>query len=171
MARRISFSSFIPLLLIMIGNMHTSMHTSKAKVDIAIIGAGPGGLAAALAVKNRLSSATNNATVAVYERDQLEVKGASVTISPSGWENIRRVDPELEERIRRTGVQVTSVDIRNFVTEKKKGLSLPLFLGFNFGNILMRVRTGIIGVINLIRVGLGWKKLPAPVIPCGMMFE
>ena len=163
MERRVLFSSFIPLLLLLLGNMHTSvgLGISKAKVDIAIIGGGPGGLAAALAVKNRLPSA-KKANICIFERDNLKGKGASVAISKSGWENIRGVDHMLEDRIRKTGVPVTSVDIRNFVTEK--GLSLPLVIGLGFVNMFMRIRTGIIRIINIIRVFLGMKKLAPPVI-------
>ena len=84
-------------------------------VDIAIIGGGPGGLAAALALER---SSPVGTTIRVFEKDEFEPLGASIGISKSGWKALRDVDPELfatlEPRIRSTGVPVTRAAIFGF---------------------------------------------------------
>ena len=84
-------------------------------VDIAIIGGGPGGLAAALALERNCPVGT---TIRVFERDNFEPKGASIAISKGGWKDLRNVVPELfatlEPRIRSTGVSITSITISGF---------------------------------------------------------
>ena len=84
-------------------------------VDVAIVGGGPGGLAAALALTRSCPVGT---TIRVFEKDSFEPKGASISISKSGWQALRDVDPDLcatlEPRIRSTGVPTTRVAFEGF---------------------------------------------------------
>jgi 2-polyprenyl-6-methoxyphenol hydroxylase-like FAD-dependent oxidoreductase len=75
-------------------------------VDCAIIGGGPAGLAASIAI----SKAAPSASIAIYERDNFQPKGASITISADGWESIKKMDPILVNKLKKTRVAVTSLE-------------------------------------------------------------
>lgn len=72
-------------------------------VDIAIIGGGPCGLATALAL--RRVSCLRDASIAVFERDHLEPKGAAIVMQPMGIDALdaidRRLVPEMRHRAAR----------------------------------------------------------------------
>jgi len=85
-------------------------------VDCAIIGGGPAGLAAAIAV----AKASPASTIAVFERDSFRPKGATIQISKPGWRSLRELDAlgkgdgagSLVQKLKGTGVPVTSLEIK-----------------------------------------------------------
>lgn len=95
----------------------TPMHRPNGEdeprcVDCAIIGGGPAGLAASIAV----SKSSPSSTVAVFERDSFEPKGASIQISKPGWESLEELDGDgaLVKELRKTSVPVKSVSIKSW---------------------------------------------------------
>jgi len=96
-----------------------SASSTVATVDVSIVGGGPCGLAAALAVQRNAPSGT---TVAVLERDNLEPKGASIVISKDGRQALQDIDPELKNVIEQTSVPVTSVDRQDFNGKSETGV-------------------------------------------------
>ena len=79
-------------------------------VDCAIVGAGPAGLSASIAI----SKSAPSASIAVYERDSFQPKGASVSIFPTGWISLEELDPVLVTRMKKTGTPVTDVEIKQW---------------------------------------------------------
>ena len=94
-------------------------------MDCAIIGAGPAGLATAIA----LSKALTSPSIALFERDDFQPKGARIQISKSGWESVKNLDGKkivgagndvdgndrggsLVKKLEKTGVPVTGAEIR-----------------------------------------------------------
>ncbi len=59
-----------------------------ALVDCAIVGGGPAGLATAIA----LTKASPSSSIAVFERDNFQPKGASIQISKPGWSSLKELD-------------------------------------------------------------------------------
>jgi 2-polyprenyl-6-methoxyphenol hydroxylase-like FAD-dependent oxidoreductase len=76
--------------------------------DCVIIGAGPAGLATAIAI----SKSSPSSSIAVFERDGFQPKGASIQISKAGWESIENLDSSLVNKLKKTGVPVTSVEFK-----------------------------------------------------------
>ena len=71
-------------------------------VDVAIVGAGPCGLATAIA----LAKAPCKPTIKVYEKDNFLPKGASIRISTTGWRALRAIDRNLYMDVRSTATNV-----------------------------------------------------------------
>lgn len=82
-------------------------------VDCAIIGGGPAGLATAIAI----SKSSPLSSIAIFEKDQFQPKGASIQISPTGWESIKLLDSSLVEKLKQTSVPVTAVEVKPFNNE------------------------------------------------------
>jgi 2-polyprenyl-6-methoxyphenol hydroxylase-like FAD-dependent oxidoreductase len=76
--------------------------------DCAIIGAGPAGLATAIAI----SKSSPSSSIAIFDRDGFQPKGASIQISKPGWESIENLDSSLVNKLKKTGVPVTSVEFK-----------------------------------------------------------
>jgi len=82
-------------------------------IDCAIIGGGPAGLASAIAIMDSSPSSS----VAIFERDNFQPKGASIQISKPGWESIAALDNNdrlLTKKMEETAVPITSVDIKSW---------------------------------------------------------
>jgi len=82
-------------------------------IDCAIVGGGPAGLAAAIAV----SDASPSSSIVVFERDVFQPKGASIQISKSGWKSIAALDDGdklLTKKLEETAVPVISVEIKSW---------------------------------------------------------
>jgi 2-polyprenyl-6-methoxyphenol hydroxylase-like FAD-dependent oxidoreductase len=77
-------------------------------VDCAIIGGGPAGLTASIAI----SKAAPSASIAIYERDNFQPKGATIIISDDGWESIKEMDPILVNKLKKTRVAITSLETK-----------------------------------------------------------
>jgi 2-polyprenyl-6-methoxyphenol hydroxylase-like FAD-dependent oxidoreductase len=126
-------------------------------VDLAVIGGGPGGLAAALAV---IRNSPPQHSIVVFERDSFEAKGAGVAISATGWEALKEIDQLVEERIRATGVPVTAATFESFDTpttsrDKKSGLAALALLVRNVAKQIAR-RVSIF--VDIVLVFLRIKK-------------
>lgn len=80
------------------------------RVDIAVVGGGPCGLATALAISK--ARCLQGSTVEVFESDAFGPKGASIQISKPGWAALAAIDAEAAARIRTNGAPVTSVSLR-----------------------------------------------------------
>ena len=87
--------------------------------DCAIIGAGPAGLATAIVI----STSSPSSSIAVFERDGFQPKGASIQISKSGWESIENLnlDPSLMNELKKTGVPVTSIEFKPIDVTQSNG--------------------------------------------------
>jgi 2-polyprenyl-6-methoxyphenol hydroxylase-like FAD-dependent oxidoreductase len=85
--------------------------------DCAIIGAGPAGLATAIAI----SKSSPLSSIAIFERDGFQPKGASIQISKSGWESIENLDPSLMNELKKTGVPVTSIEFKPIDVTQSNG--------------------------------------------------
>jgi 2-polyprenyl-6-methoxyphenol hydroxylase-like FAD-dependent oxidoreductase len=51
-------------------------------------------------------------SIAIFDRDGFQPKGASVQISKTGWKSIENLDPSLVKKLKKTGVPVTSVEFK-----------------------------------------------------------
>ena len=58
------------------------------------------------------SISSPSSSVAVFERDGFQPKGASIQISKTGWGSIENLDPSLVDKLKKTGVPVTSVEFK-----------------------------------------------------------
>ena len=80
------------------------------RIDIAIIGGGPCGLATALAL--RQEPCLRDASIAIFERDYLEPKGAAIILKPLGVNALNAIDRRLVRDMRRNMVhRFDSVDL------------------------------------------------------------
>lgn len=81
-------------------------------IDCAIVGGGPAGLAAAIA----LTKASPSSSIAIFEKDSFQPKGASIQISKAGWKSVQELDDDnvngLVSALRNTGVPVTGVELK-----------------------------------------------------------
>ena len=85
-------------------------------IDCAIIGGGPGGLATAIAI----SKSSPSSSIAIFERDGFQPKGASIQISSSGWKSLANLDSSVVPKLEDTGVPVTAVDLRSWTNVKEE---------------------------------------------------
>jgi len=82
-------------------------------IDCAIVGGGPAGLATAIAI----SDSSPSSSIAIFERDEFQPKGASIQISKSGWKSIAALDDGdklLVTKLEETAVPITSVDFKSW---------------------------------------------------------
>mmetsp|Transcript_24372 Transcript_24372/g.36158 ORF Transcript_24372/g.36158 Transcript_24372/m.36158 type:complete len:467 (+) Transcript_24372:123-1523(+) len=78
-------------------------------VDCAIIGGGPAGLAAAIAI----SQSSPQTSIAIYEQDEFQPRGASIRISKRGWEAIQQLKaPALKKKLKKTSVPIRAVETK-----------------------------------------------------------
>ncbi|GAQ92475.1 zeaxanthin epoxidase [Klebsormidium nitens] len=77
------------------GRARVSMSSAVEKVDVAIIGGGPGGLATAKGI----TRACPELKVRVFERAKLRPRGASVFVMPNGMHALEALDPETHARV------------------------------------------------------------------------
>jgi 2-polyprenyl-6-methoxyphenol hydroxylase-like FAD-dependent oxidoreductase len=98
-------------------------------IDCAIVGGGPAGLATAIAISNSSPSSS----IAIFERDGFQPKGASIQISKSGWKSIAELDSiggrggssnsdggSLKTKLEETGVEVTAVELKSWTKKKEE---------------------------------------------------
>ena len=100
-------------------------------LDVAIIGGGPTGLACALALLNTVESKTKTAaacssseritrstkvapSIAVFEADTFQPKGASIVISKPGWNALKAIDKITYTAAKADGVGVSSIYFEDF---------------------------------------------------------
>ena len=83
-------------------------------VDCAIVGGGPAGLATAIA----LTKASPSSSIAIFEKDVFQPKGASIQISKAGWKSLQELDDDndngLVSALENTGVPVTGVELKSW---------------------------------------------------------
>ena len=82
-------------------------------IDCAIVGGGPAGLATAIAISN----ASPSSSIAIFERDGFQPKGASIQISKSGWKSVAELDSSggdesLKTKLEETAVPITTMEIK-----------------------------------------------------------
>jgi len=117
-------------------------------VDCAIIGGGPAGLSAALTI----SKSAPSKTIAIFERDSFQPKGASIAISKSGWKSIKEMDPMLVKQIKKTSAPVNSVEIKPWHTEdtEKKSKRERIFkVGLTIISFFLRLFKGAVNYTHL----------------------
>ena len=118
-------------------------------VDCAIIGGGPAGLAASIAV----AKAAPSRTIAIYERDSFQPKGASIAISAAGWNSIKQMDLVLVKEIKKTSSPVTSVEIKAWhgdETKNEKGKRQIIFkIGLRVAVSVLRFFKGAVNYTHL----------------------
>ena len=72
--------------------IHAAISTNNPEVlDVAIVGGGPTGLACALALLRASSSTGRRTSMAVFEADNFQPKGASIVISKPGWKALKAI--------------------------------------------------------------------------------
>lgn len=96
----------------------------QESIDCAIVGGGPGGLATAIAISN----ASPSSSIAIFERDGFQPKGASIMISKSGWKSIAELDSSggdesLETKLEETAVPITSLEIKSWTKGEEEIVS------------------------------------------------
>ncbi len=106
-----------------------------AKLDsIAIIGGGIGGLAAAVALRNR------GFDVQVYERAQaLRPAGAGLILSPNGLNSLAAIEPKIVEALKRAGSEVHRLTMKRSTGETL--LSVPMTtVAQQFGEPMLHIK-------------------------------
>ena len=88
----------------------TDDSTSTTSIDCAIIGGGPASFVTAIAI----SKASPSSSIAIFEKDAFQPKGASIQISNSGWKSIKELDESLVQKLEDTGVPVTGVGMKSW---------------------------------------------------------
>ncbi|PRW39250.1 FAD NAD(P)-binding domain-containing [Chlorella sorokiniana] len=81
------------------------------QLDVAIVGGGPGGLAAAQA----LLVASPGLRVAVFERSTLRPRGASLAVQPNGIRALEAIQPGLGRRVE--AIHVETTERRNYTAD------------------------------------------------------
>jgi len=117
-------------------------------VDCAIIGGGPAGLAACIAI----SKSAPSQTIAIFERDLFQPKGASIAISAAGWKSIKEMDPELVQKIKKTSAPVNSVEMKPWRAEdvKEKSMKDIVFkVGLKIVTYFLRLFKGAVNYTHL----------------------
>ena len=94
--------------------------SDSCNVDCAIIGGGPAGLATSIA----LSKSSPQSTIAIFERDNFEPKGASIQISKPGWISINKLDSSIVSKLEDASVPVTDVEIKSWHSEPNTNTDL-----------------------------------------------
>jgi len=100
------------------GSANAGVDWRQECIDCVIVGGGPAGLATAIAISN----ASPSSSIAIFERDRLQPKGASILISKSGWKSITELDSSggdgsLKTKLKETGTPFTAVEIKPWTKE------------------------------------------------------
>jgi len=82
--------------------------------DVVVVGAGPGGLAAALALQ-----AEGFDVVVVERKPSFRRAGAAVFIWAHGINNLRVISPEACERVKRAGAEIRTIDVQRLVGDDR----------------------------------------------------
>mmetsp|Transcript_13681 Transcript_13681/g.20828 ORF Transcript_13681/g.20828 Transcript_13681/m.20828 type:complete len:455 (-) Transcript_13681:178-1542(-) len=101
------------------GGTVISSHSWGGCIDCAIVGAGPAGLATSIAI----SKSSPSSSIAIFERDDFQPKGASIQISRRGWKTIAELDSAdglLTRKLDETSVPVKSVESKSWKEEGKE---------------------------------------------------
>jgi len=85
-------------------------------VDCAIIGGGPAGLATSIAIAN----ASPSSTIAIFERDNFEPKGASIQISKLGFDSIKKLEESVIPLLDEVSVPVYEVETNSWTGDDKQ---------------------------------------------------
>jgi 2-polyprenyl-6-methoxyphenol hydroxylase-like FAD-dependent oxidoreductase len=84
-------------------------------IDVAIIGGGPTGLSCALALLRASSSSSfPPPSMAIFESDTFQPKGATVIITSPGWKALNCIDKETYKEAKAEGAWVSVVDFKDF---------------------------------------------------------
>lgn len=117
-------------------------------IDVAIIGGGPTGLACALALLRTSSSSSFAPSMAVFEADTFQPKGATVVIKSTGWKALNCIDKETYKEAKADAAWISVVDFKDF---SGKPLLPPLvrFAMFRLARPILRLlRRGIVRANN-----------------------
>lgn len=87
---------------------NSNRRSTITEIDCAIIGGGPAGLITSIA----LSHSSPSSSIAIFEKDNFEPKGASVQISSKGWKSIEKIDEDLVKKLKCRGVPVTDLEVK-----------------------------------------------------------
>ena len=90
------------------GNGDTADDSTSMSIDCAIIGGGPASFVTAIAI----SKASPSSSIAIFEKDAFQPKGASIQISKSGWKSIKELEESLVQKLDDTGVPVYGVGMK-----------------------------------------------------------
>ena len=69
-----------------------------------------------------LSKSSPQSTIAIFERDNFEPKGASIQISKPGWTSINKLDSSIVSKLEDASVPVTDVEIKSWYSEPNTAL-------------------------------------------------
>ena len=124
---RISIRIFLIVILVVV----SEAWDLPSAVDCAIVGGGPAGLSTAIA----LTKASPASSIAVFERDNFQPKGASISISKAGWISLKELDDRklnrkwkvkrfrrtrsLVSELKQSSTPVTSVEVKPWTQQKK----------------------------------------------------
>jgi len=107
MAMKLPLRHLLASLLVMSTVCH-ALTSGPACLDVAIIGGGPCGLAAALALRK----ASPTCSIAIFERDsELQPMGSSVVVSSAGWAALKCIDADVCKRLKKQSTPVESIRI------------------------------------------------------------
>ena len=102
--------------------------------NVAIVGAGPGGLATAIALRKQ------GINVQVYEQaQQFRPAGAGLGIMPNGFNSLEAIKPDLVKEIKSSGCCVTQSTLRNSLGEKIRSSSTDRSFLDKYGHSLVTV--------------------------------
>lgn len=102
--------------------------------NVAIIGAGPGGLATAIALRQQ------GINVQIYEKaQQFRPAGAGLGMMPNGFNSLEAIDPRLVKAIKNSGCCVTQSTLRNSLGEKIRSKSTDKSFLDKYGHSLVTV--------------------------------
>lgn len=113
-------------------SLTTAAGSNRKCIDCAIIGGGPAGLATSIAISNSSPSSS----IAIFERDGFQRKGASIQISKSGWTSITDLDSNdgsLVTKLEETGVPVTAVEFKPWKSLEEDAVKITWSGRFRYG--------------------------------------
>ena len=99
---------------------------SCMNVDCAIIGGGPAGLATAIAI----SKSSPSSSIAIFEKDSFQPKGASIQISKAGWASLKALEDAS------SGGDADKSSMSTSLIDKLKDTSVPVLCSFQLYFIL-----------------------------------
>lgn len=102
--------------------------------NVAIVGAGLGGLATAIALRKQ------GINVQVYEKAQkFRPAGAGLGIMPNGFNSIEAIEPNLVKAVKSSGCCVSKTTLRNSLGEKIRSNSTDTSFLDKYGHSLVTV--------------------------------